>query len=207
VAVTSNQEKLKGNNLYIVLVLVSLLIVGATAIIAKSLIGTISINTKVVTAKDTANKQLGADLQAAPQLVDSYEALGSQQQTLNDALPNDVDFPDLLVTLDNISNNSGVTLKAVSPDQSGTATTTLPSAPSTGSVNAPQPQTYGFSISVEGSFASLGRLLNAIETSARPMRVVGVQISGTGSDVTCSFDIDTYYQGAGQLPFSTESIK
>lgn len=204
-AATSNQEKLKGNNLYIVLLLVSLLVVGATAIIAKSLIGTISTDTKVVAAKTTANNQLSTDLQAAPQLIDSYQSLGSQQQTLSDALPIYSDLPDLLVTLENMSNSSGLTLTSVAPDISaGASVAVTPGAPSS---SLSQPQPYGFTIALVGSYASVGRMLTQLETSARPMRVVGLQLSGTGSDLTVNLQIDTFYQAASQLPFSTETIR
>jgi hypothetical protein len=205
VAADNKQEKLKGNNLYIVLILVSVLVVGAAAIITKTLVGSIATNTKVITAKDAANNQLKSDLSAAPQLVDAYNSLGPQQTTISDALPIYSDLPDLLVTLQNMASNSGVSIKSVSPSNNGAvATPPAPAAAGAGSSAAPQP--YGFSISYEGSYASILRLLGQMETSARPMRVVGIQMTGTGGDLTGNLDVDTFYQPAAQMPFSTEAI-
>lgn len=205
-------DKLAGNNLYVVLVLVTLLVVGGSAIVTKFLIGSVSINTKVVSAKNAANKQLQADLQAAPQLIDAYKALGSQQQVLADALPETADVPDLIVTLNNMANNSGITLESVAPNEAGD-TSASGAAPASGSgsggasVSVPTPTPYAFSITFQGSYPSLTRMLNEIETSARPMVIQGVELTGTGSDLTGTIDLETFYQAAGQLPFGEETIR
>jgi Tfp pilus assembly protein PilO len=112
---TTKTEKLSGNNLMIVLLLVTFLVVGISALLARALTGSIVLDTKVVKAKTTANKNLTADLTAAPQLVQAYSALGPEAQTLSDALPNDSDFPGLIVTLENMSNAAGLKLKSVAP--------------------------------------------------------------------------------------------
>ena len=204
-AATNNkpQKQMSSNNLYIVLALVTLLAVGAGAIISKNLVASVELNTKVISAKSTATKQLSTDLQAAPALVDSYNSLGSEQKTLSDALPLYADFPDLLVTLDNMSSNAGLTLKSIAPN---TTTATSSSTADAAPVGAGNASTAPFSISFEGTYASLTRMLNQLETSARPMRVLDISLSGTGSDLTGSMDVDTFYQPAATMPFSTETI-
>jgi hypothetical protein len=69
------------------------------------------------------------------------------------------------------------------------------------------PQTYPFSISFDGNYTSMLKMLGFVETSARPMRVVGLQFTGNGSSMSGELDLDTYYQAKGQLPFSKEAIK
>jgi Tfp pilus assembly protein PilO len=206
--VATKDEKLKGNNLYIVLVLVSLLVVGVTVIVTKTLIGSIAINTKVVSAKSLAKKQLTADLTAAPQLVDAYSALGSQSQVLADALPNTADFPGLIVTLENMGNNAGIQLKSVDPNAGGGAVSiAAPGGATTSSVSTPGPETYPFAVSFSGTYDGLQKFLSEVETSARPMRVIGLELSGSGSSLTGDIDMQTFYQAQGQLPFSEETIK
>lgn len=204
-------EKLKGNNLYVVLMLVSLLVLGITALVAKSLIVTIVRDTKVVSAKSKAKSQLSADLTAAPQLVDAYSGLGSQAQVLSDALPSTADFPDLIVALQNMTTESGLQLKSVSPTDSTTATTTPVAPTATTSSSAgpvpPAPQSYAFTVTVGGSYTGVQKLLGAIENSARPMRVEGVQLSGSGTAISGEINLETFYQAKAQLPFGEETIK
>jgi hypothetical protein len=209
----TKDEKLTGNNLYVVLTLVTLLAVGITVLIGKALVGSISLDSKVVTAKNTAKNQLTSDVQAAPQLVEAYSSLGTQAQTLADALPNDSDFPGLIVTLENMTTADGLQLKSVSPTAAGTAapiaseTPTAGTSTTTSGVSAPAPQTYPFSVAFDGSYAGLLKLLGQVENSARPMRVVGIQLSGSGSAMSGEVDLQTFYQPAAQLPFGEETIK
>jgi Tfp pilus assembly protein PilO len=199
-------EKLSGNNLMIVLLLITFLVVGASVLIVKALVGSIALDVKVVSAKSKADKQLTQDVTAAPMLVDSYSALGAQAQTLSDALPNDSDFPGLIVTLENMSNSVGIKLKSVAPVTAVTVTvpTTTPVASAD---STPTPQTYPFSITFDGTYTAVKNLLALVETSARPMRVVGLQLTGSGSNMSGEIDMQTFYQDKGQLPFSTETIK
>lgn len=201
----TKSDKLNGNNLYVVLMLVSLLVVGASALIVKTLIGSIALDTKVVSAKRLAKKQLTSDLSAAPQLVDAYNALGPQAQVLSDALPSTSDFEDLIVTLENMTNTAGLQLKSVTPTAVASATTTTPAAGASSGSSSPQP--FPFSITFAGDYTGLQKLLTQLETSARPMRVVGLQVSGSGSSLSGEVDIQTYYQAQATLPFSEETVK
>jgi hypothetical protein len=72
---------------------------------------------------------------------------------------------------------------------------------------APAPQTYQLTINFAGTYAGLQKLFGEFQVSARPMRVTGVQLAGTGGSLSGEIDIQTYYQAAAQWPFGTETIK
>jgi hypothetical protein len=234
----SNKAQLSNNNLVIIMVLITLLVVGATAIVTKALVTSIMRDTKVVAAKSKADKQLKDDLTAAPQLVQAFQGLGQTANTLADALPSTADLPGLLVLLENMSNDSGVSLKSVVPvaaataGAGGAATTSTTTAPTTASVGATAsslaasgtssgtaasgsatggaaavPQPYIFTLDFNGTYVGMLKLLGDLETSARPMRITGVQISGSGGALSGSVSVQTYFQGKAQWPFSTETIK
>jgi hypothetical protein len=207
---TKTEGKLSGNNLIIVLALVTFLAVGVTALVAKALVASIVLDTKVVSAKSLADKNLKTDLEAAPKLVDAYNALGAQANVLADALPNTADFPSLIVELENISGITGVKIKSVSPSLTGAATTGDPAAgtaPATTAGEVPTPQTYSYTVTFDGTYASLVGVLGSLETSARPMRVVGLQATGTGGALSVELDVDTFYMDKAQLPIGKETIK
>ena len=188
----------------IVMLLISLLAVGATVLIGKSLVTSIIRDNTVIKKKVAADKQLTSNLQAAPQLVESYGSLGDKAGLVADALPTRVDFPSLIVTLENMTNNSGLKLKSVAP----TVADAVEAVGAGGDPSTPpSPKTYKYAINFSGSYDGLTRFLGLVETSARPMRVVDLQITGSGSALTGQMDLETFYQDKAQLPFGTETVK
>ena len=222
--VAKQTEQMSGNNLIIVLTLITFLVVGIAVLAAKALIGSITLDNKVLAAKSKANNTLQKDVDAAPKLVDAYTALGSQAGEIADGLPNTADFPGLLVLLENMSNDAGLRLKTIAPAiatgslsttstaPTSTASTTSSTTGTSGSTSgdasqAPQPQPFDFSVNFDGRYDTLLKLLDHLEKSARPMRITGMQITGSGSALSGQINAETYYQDKAQLPFSTETIK
>ncbi len=221
--------QLSGNNFVIVFVLVSLLVVGITGLVGRLLITSILRDSNVVKAKSAAVNQLSTDVSNAPKLVDAYLVLGKQGTVLSDALPVTPDLPSLIVALESMGNSAGVTVKSVTPTvnpdsvasgTTSTSTSATSTSPATTSVSAgtpvsgtpgadmpPTPQTYQFAMDFTGTYTSLQKLLGEVELSARPMRVVGIQITGGGPSLSGVVNIETYYQAAAQWPFGTETIK
>ncbi len=208
---TVKAENLSNNNLMIVMLLISLLAVGVSVLVGKSLVTTIVRDTTVVKKESAADKQLSSDKDAAPKLVDAYGQLNDKTKLVADALPTEPDFPSLIVTLENMAKTAGVTLKSVTPAQAGAssvdASAGATAAASTDTSVAPTPQSYKFGISFSGTYASLTKFLTVIETSARPMRVLDMQLAGGGSALSGQFDVETFYQGKAQLPFGKETVK
>jgi hypothetical protein len=208
-------KQLSNNNYLIVLLLISLLVLGGTVLVGKGLVNGILRDTKVLTAKNKANEQLIKNLDAAPQLVDRYKALGAKQDLIADALPNTTDLPGLMALLENMSASGGINLKSIAPSlttvatgpAATTGTATATAGTTTGTVTPPAPQAYNVSLAFDGTYASLQKLLEGIEQSARPMRVTAMQLSGTGSSLSVQLETTTFYQDKARLPISTETIK
>jgi hypothetical protein len=196
---------------------VTFLAVGGTALVAKFMVASIQLDAKVLQKKGVANKNLDTDLDAAPKLVDAYNALDTKAGVLADALPTTVDFPALIVEMENIANGSGLKLKTVAPElasQLGTSSAAAAPASSSGAApvatsgaSEPTPQPYTFTLSYDGTYDSLVRLLTSLETSARPMRVIGVQATGSGSALSGVVDVQSYYMDKAQVPISQETVK
>jgi hypothetical protein len=211
-ASSPQKTELSNNNLIIIMLLVTFLVVGITGLAANSLIRAIALNTKVLTKKSAADKQIKADVKNAPNLVEAYKALGPQGAILDDALPTFPDFPALLVTFENMSKDAGVFLKEVEPSAVVTpvASTSAPATP-TGAQVTPSPQTVSYTVGIKGagtnSYQQLRTMLDHIEKSARPMRITGVVVTGSSSSMEAQITLDTYYQDKSQLPIGTEEVK
>lgn len=220
-ALNKATDKLSSNNLFIIILLVSLIVVGITVLASKALITTIVRDTKVASAKLTADNQLKENQKSAPELVSAYQSLGPTAAVLASALPNTPDFPSIIVTLENIGKLSGVKIKSVTPrpvtstaapaaapvSSTGGTTTTTTTTTEEKKATTPTAQPYTYTVALAGSYDSIQRLLKAFEVSARPVRVTSVQFSGTGSALAATMTVETYYQDKATLPFSTETIK
>jgi cell division protein FtsB len=209
---TKEKQQLSNNNLLIIMILVTLLVIGVTAFAVKFLLADIALHNKVIKAKNDANATLTADVNAAPKVIDDYNKMKSDNQDslLADALPNDSDFPSLIVTMENIENDAGLTLlKSVSaaPDTTGITTTTGSGTTDSSVVTPPSPQSYPFSVTVSSTYATLLKALKDIELSARPIRVTGLNLNGGGSTLTTELQLTTYSQGKATLPFGTKEVK
>jgi hypothetical protein len=213
---TTSKQQLSNGNLMIVMILITLLVVGVAGLLAKSLITTIARDTTVVQKKLAADDQLAKNIKAAPSLIADYNRLGDKNQagtrarTLESALPNDPDFPSLLVTMENIAAVSGVTLKEITPnanDVTAVSPSGASAAAASNSTAAPEPQPYAFGISLTGSYPNINKALASLELSARPMRITEANFAGSGNSLNATIAIETYYQDKGKLPFGTETVK
>ncbi|HSX03068.1 MAG TPA: hypothetical protein VLI05_07235 [Candidatus Saccharimonadia bacterium] len=201
---SSTKKPLSNNNYFVVLLLISLLVLGVAGFAAKTLVTNIIRDTKAVSAQSKANGQLDQDLQAAPQLVEAYQSLGTQKDLIAAALPNSADLPGFIALMENLSGSVGVNLKSVAPSLTAVAATGATAAASSA---ASTPQPYNLTLTLEGNYNALQGLLKAIEQSARPIRVTAAQITGSANDLSIQLDITTYYQGQASLPFKKEVIK
>lgn len=200
-------KQMSNNNLIIIMALISLLVVGASVLIGKALVTSIVRDTKVISAKSKADKQAKDDVAAAPNLVNAYNAMGSSANTLSDALPTSADEPSLLVALENMGNDSTLTVKSISSATASVGSSAAATGVPTSGSAAVAPTEYDFVVDYVGTYSALQKFLNDIEQSVRPMRVTGISMNGTGSSLTGEIDAATYWQDKAQLPFSTETIK
>lgn len=208
-APSRTEHQVSNTNLSIILLLVTLLVVGASGLIAKNLITGIIRNTKVVDAKTRASNQLDLNLQDAPRLVDNYRQLGDRSTLIAAALPDTTDLPGLLVLLENISSDAGLKLKSVEPGfiaDSLSSASTAKTATDT-SVDPPKPKTFAVNAALDGSYPTLQKFVADMELSARPLRIDSIQLSGSGNALSAQLGLTTYYQDKGKLPYGKEVIK
>jgi hypothetical protein len=225
----TDKKQMSSNNLIIVMVLVSLLVLGIAVVASKVLIGGIVLDSRVLKVKMATDNTLKQDVTAAPELINSFNALGNEATELNDALPAGVDYPSLIVELENMANTAGVTLTSVdnsepsltaSPgaggatstasDTSGSAavgSTTGSASGVSGSGTGSGPQQFQFSISTTSTYDQIQKLLTEIESSVRPMEVTGTTLNGAGSALQGTIDVTTWYEPPATLPFGTETVK
>ncbi|MDB5179068.1 MAG: hypothetical protein JWN01_1011 [Patescibacteria group bacterium] len=210
---TKARQELSNNNYFIVILLITLLVLGVTGVGAKMLIGSIVRDGKVLTAKNKASTQLEKNLVAAPKLVENFKALGTMNALIADSLPTEPDFPGLIAMMENLSAESGITLKSIAPSSGAAVATTVPvaggAAPVAASTRgvAPTPQTSSFNAAFDGTFASFQRLIANLEASARPVKVTSLQLSGSGGSLAVQFEGTTYYQDKATVPFRMEAVK
>jgi Tfp pilus assembly protein PilO len=238
VAISTNPTKnMSNNNLIIIMLLVTLLVIGISAFIVNLLVRTIALDSKLVSKKLAAEKQLKENIVAAPNLIEAYRELGEERTLLEDALPTTADLPSLLVVLENMSKDATLALSGVAEtapvvavaapapaaadtdatasdatatgtDTTGGTATTTGTAATTEPVSVtPKPETFAVAVTVKGSYAGLQTILDHIEKSARPMRLTGIQISGSPSQLDVTLSIETYYQKSSELPFGMETVK
>lgn len=199
------QAALAGNNLIIALAVISFIVIGVTVFADKALISSIMLDQKILTAKQTADTKLSENLTNAPQLVQAYNSLGSLTRIVSDALPNTKDMPSVLVTLENMGGQSGLKIRSVAPTSFGGEG----AAPESGSggVGVPDPQSFRVAVTFDGSYPALLKFMKAVELSVRPMKVVDLQLNGSGSALTGQIVLQTYYQEQATLPIVMETVK
>lgn len=195
--------KLNDNNYIIVILLISLVVLGITAIVGKSLVTTVIRDTKVMAKKDAADKQLEKNLVTSADLISNYKALG-EKKLIDTSLPTTRDFSGLIAMLEKMSGSAGITLKDVTPASVGAADLSVKAPQAAGEAT---PKTLLFSATVIGSYASLTAFLDAAEHASRPIRVTAIQITGSGSQLNANISMTTYYQGKASIPFKLEEVK
>lgn len=190
-------NSLSTSNLIALAILVGILSVVLAVIIGRVLLGTMTLNSRVISKKSQANKQISANYDNLKSLQSEYNSLGALRETATTALPTKPNLPQLWATLENIGNTSGVTTNSVSASAVSDA-----EAPAGGAV-----QQLTISVSVQGSYAAVQSYLQNLELSTRPMRVTSVSLSGTNNAVQASLTVVTYYQGAANLQVGSEVVQ
>lgn len=189
------------------MVILTLIILGVTGLIGKSLVTTLLRDTTLIQKKNTANDQLKANLKAAPQLTEQYARLGNTRKLIADGLPTSEDHAALIAQMENMANVSGVNLRTIAKTIAPIGTG--PSSVSTRSLDpfAAQPKTYLIAATVTGGFEGYKKFQQALENSVRPMRVTSTSITGSATDMTVGMEITTYYMDKATIPYKLEELK
>jgi Tfp pilus assembly protein PilO len=199
----SNVQVITGSIIVVVVMAIVLIVVG------KTFVGKIVHNSKVIGAKQDAERQLKDNLAALPKLQTAYNQLGNIKDSLSQALPTKSSFPALVATMEVVAGSSNVDLQSVSPGGSAASSSAAPSAPA-GSVSttaATGPEPFGFSTQISGSYASILKYLSNLQLMARPVTITNVQLSGQTSSMTASVTANTYYYNPPILQDKTKEVK
>ena len=193
------QAEMNFNNYLIIVILVCVLAVGATVFAGRIMVTNLLLNQKIITAKTNADDQLSQNIEAVAKLKEQYKNLGATADFLNHALPTTADYPGLVSTMANIAAISGLRLKDIGP---AVAVATLD-----GASVLDGPESYGITLSVDGSYATIQAFLKNLELSARPFRVASMTITGSTPSQTLTIDILASHQKAASIVDKMETIK
>lgn len=174
---------------------------------------------RILAVKQTAAKQLEANINDINTLASQYKAFssastniiggstngtgpsdGSNTQIVLDALPSQYDFPGLTASVEKILTSRSVQLQSISGTDNESSITAKP-------LPNPRPITMSFSFGATSNYNNIKRVFNDFQKSIRPFHVVSLQLSGTDAQMTVNASIDTYYQPTKTLSITSKEVK
>ncbi len=182
---------------------------------SKVLLAKYNYQNKVIGLQQKALTTLNQDIAASNSLKSSYSNFvnkqvniiggiaslpnsikgGDNAKIVLDALPSSYDFPELVTMLQSLLLSQGVTVNSISgTDQSGNT--------SSSSGVTPMP----FQLSVSGSYTQIQNLMNAFESSIRPIDIQQIHLSGSQSSLTLVISAQTYYQPGIKFVINKEQV-
>lgn len=175
---------------------------------------------KVITKKEAAKKQLDENVKAVDSLVSSYKQFvagpvniiggsatgtgdrdGDNAKIVLDALPSKYDFPALASSLEKLVTDNGeqiLTIQGVDDELNQEA--------NTGGAS-PQLVEMPFEISAKGNYPSAQNLIAVFEKSIRPFPILSLSITGKESEITMDIKAKTFYQPSKTLNIKSEPVK
>ncbi len=170
---------------------------------------------RVITEKDKAKKQLDENLKAAQNLSSSYKAFvgtpenviggsstgvgdkdGDNARIILDALPSKYDFPALANSIEKIVTDKNYKIESISGDDDE-----IKQQKQVGS-NKPTTIDMPFKVTVKGNYSSMQNLINVFEHSIRPIPIQLLKLSGNDTVLKMEISGKTFY-----LPEKTLDIK
>jgi hypothetical protein len=174
---------------------------------SKSMIGQMTYQNRVISAKKAAVSQLKDNISATSTLVNSYKAFvntsqnvlggnpagkggqdGDNAKVVLDALPSKYDFPALATSLEKLITAQNLQIQSITGTDDEVAQSN-----NQGSVT-PQAVPMPFQLSVTGSYEGIKNLISAFNRSIRPFQIQSVQMSGNQSNMTLTLTAQTFYQ-------------
>jgi hypothetical protein len=186
----------------------------------KSLIGQMSYQNRVISAKKSALEQLNTDLSARNSLQASYKSFvaenpnvlggdptgageqsGDNATLILDSLPSYYDFPALTTTLEKIIGSQNMKILSITGTDQEATQGANQSSPS------PQAVPMPFQIEINGSYPSVQALTNVFLQSIRPFQIQTLELSGDEGSMNATFSAQTYYQPGKTLNIKQERVK
>lgn len=201
-SLTKRQLIKKSTSTVVLSMAMAAFIVAFSLVILNFLWGLSGHNNRVIAEKSEASKQLSENVENIGALQASFnvfEAGETSSSDVLDALPSKYDFPALATSMESLVARSGMTLKGFGGnDQEEEAIQ---------SQTVPAPVEISFTLTVSGTYQDLQKLVDNIEKTTRPIKVVTVEIRGNDSSMQATIDAITYYQPATSLEVETRTIE
>lgn len=211
----------KANAQLVMIVAIASFVTVFCLIASKAVLSQNQYNARVVTAKEKAQNQLEANVEAFDKLEKSYTAFnstatnviggnsegtgdndGTNSKIILNALPSTYDFPALTSSIEKILSDRGLKVSSITGtddqvNQQGNVSSTNPTVTE-----------IPFSFTVTGAnYQAVNELFKAMQTSIRPIVVDKLDVSGSASDMTVTVTAHTYYQPAQSLKPETKVVK
>jgi hypothetical protein len=176
---------------------------------------------RVTKAKETAHKQLQANIKSFDDLAAAYKRFnssdpnviggakdgsgdndGPNSKIVLDALPSKYDFPALASSLEKILADRQVKV--------GNITGTDDQLNQQGNTSSPTPTPVDmpFTFTVENAnYASVNQLIDALQKSIRPIQIDSIDLSGGNNDLTVTVNAHTSFQPAKSLTITKKVVK
>jgi hypothetical protein len=210
----------KANSTMVAATTIAAFLLVFTLVAGKSLLGTMSYQNRVISAKKHALTQLKDDLDARDSLQESYSSFvasepnvlggvkegigdkdGDNAKLVLDALPSKYDFPALTTSLEKLINGQGLKIIAISGTDQELTNSANQSSPN------PTPVAMPFQVQVSGPYPAVQSLTNVFLKSIRPFQIQSMELSGDESSMTATFIAQTYYQPEKALKIQKETVK
>lgn len=186
---------------------------------AKSLVGQIAYQNKVISAKKKAVQTLQSNVQSTANLTTSYKAFvttsqnalggnplgtgpqdGDNAKIVLDALPSKYDFPALTNSLEKLITSQKMDIENITGSDDEVAQNGQAS-PSPETVDIP------FQVSATGSYDSVRGLVNVFGASIRPFQVQKIQLTGAQAKMTAKIEAQTSYQPVKNFDITKKVVK
>lgn len=187
----------KNNNIILYAAAITVAVVIFAIIAANALAKQMSYQSKVISFRNQANKLLQSNITVSDSIVEAYQQFESANESvigtadknpvvILNALPSKYDFPALTASIEALVRDSGASLKAITGvDEEALA--------EQDSIN-PQPIEIPFQINAVGSLASIQLLVNNMELSIRPFKIVSLGLKAQDTAIDATISAVTYYQ-------------
>lgn len=211
----------KANAQLVMIVAVASFVTVFCLIASKAVLSQNQYNARVVSAKEKAQNQLEANVEAFDKLEKSYTAFnstatnviggnsegtgdndGTNSKIILNALPSTYDFPALTSSVEKILSDRGLKVSSI------TGTDDQVNQQSNISSSNPTVTEIPFTFTVTGAnYQAVNELFKAMQSSIRPFVVDNMDVSGSASDMTVTVTAHTYYQPAQSLKADLKVIK
>ncbi len=205
----------------VIVAAISTFILVFTLVSGNALLKVLTYHNKVINNKTASESQLKTDINSSNSLLNSYQKFnsgdtniiggstsqsggnnGNNAKIILDSLPSVYDYPALTTSMQSLLSNQGVTITSITgSDLEATYNT---SASSSGPANV---VVIPINISVSGPYSNIQNVINVIERSIRPIKILNMNISGDQSNVTLTISAQTYFQPATKFNITQELLK